>query len=52
MDTLLEFLYSVKSVEYLIAIGFIVTFLLYWRLWTAAKPAEPPVQGLSKKPRH
>jgi hypothetical protein len=32
MDTLLKFLNLVKSVEYLIAIGFILAFLIFWRL--------------------
>jgi hypothetical protein len=32
MDTLLKFLNLVKGVEYLIAIGFILAFIIFWRL--------------------
>ena len=39
MQTLLEFLNPVKQMEYLIAIGFLVAFIIFWRLLTRAHRA-------------
>lgn len=32
MDTLLEFITLTKGVEYLIAIGFLIAFIVFWQL--------------------
>ena len=32
MDTLLEFITFTKGIEYLIAIGFLVAFIVFWQL--------------------
>lgn len=45
MNTLLEFLYSVKAVEYLIAIGFIAVFVVYWQILNARGRSEEPRQS-------
>lgn len=32
MDTLLEFITFTKGIEYLIAIGFLIVFIVFWQL--------------------
>lgn len=44
METLQEFLYATKANEYLIAIAFIIIFILFWRLLNI--PVHRPVRRL------
>ena len=32
MDTLLEFITFTKGIEYLIAVGFLIAFIVFWQL--------------------
>ena len=50
MNTLLEFLYSVKAVEYLIAIGFVAAFVVYWQILNAGTEAEGLDRGQHEQP--
>ncbi len=48
MSTLLDFIYHTKGWEYIIAISFLVVFIVLWKMLNRERPEEPVVEAAAQ----